>query len=110
MSDFKVKISYKNKDMETVVEKEYDFLDYTMLINLDLKKILGLIESSFSFFNDGKPKQEWSEESTKRFNEIRHKLLDQANAVRRLPETLYYKDISANTISFSECIARIINK
>ena len=58
MSDFKVRISYKNKDMETVVEKEYDFLDYTMLINLDLKKILGLVENSFSFFNNGQPKQE----------------------------------------------------
>ena len=108
MSDFKVKISYKNKDMETVVEKEYDFLDYTMLINLDLKKILGLIENAFVYLSDGKTKESWPKETTERFNEIRHKLLDQANAIRRLPETLSYKGISANTISLSEFIAKTL--
>ena len=108
MSDFKVRISYKNKNMETVVEKEYDFIDYTMLINLDLKKILGLIEEAFVYMNEGKSKQEWPKEVLDRFNEIRHKTLDQANAVRRLPETLSYKNIPATTMSFSEFIARTL--
>ena len=108
MSDFKVRISYKNKNMETVVEKEYDFLDYTMLINLDLKKVLGLIEDAFVYMNGGNSKQEWSKETLERFNEIRHKILDQANAVRRLPETLSYKDIPATTMSFSEYLARTL--
>lgn len=108
MSDFKVKIEYKNQDMETVVEKEFDFLDYTMLINLDLKKILGNIESAFSYFNDCKPKEEWSPESKKMFMEIRHKILDQANAIRRLPETLSYRNIPANTMNFGEYLAKIL--
>lgn len=108
MSDFKVKIPFKNQKLETVVEKEYDFLDYTMLINLDLKKILGLIEQAFSYFNEGKPKEEWSEEATKMFAEIRHKQLDQANAVRRLPETLSYRNIPANTMNFGEYLAKIL--
>ena len=108
MSDFTVRISFKNKDMETVVEKEYDFLDYTMLINLDLKKILGLIENAFIYMNGGNTKEQWSKDVLDRFNDIRHKLLDQANAVRRLPETLSYKNIPANSISFGEYLARTI--
>lgn len=108
MSDWKVRISFKNQNMETVVEKEYDFLDYTMLINLDLKKILGLIENAFIYMNDGKTKNQWPEETLSKFNEIRHKILDQANAIKRLPETLSYKNIPANTISFSEYLAKNI--
>ena len=108
MSDFKVKVSFKNKELETVVEKEYDFIDYTMLINLDLKRILKNIEDAFSYFNNGKPKEEWSKEVSEMFGAIRHKILDQANAIRRLPENLSYKDVPANTINFSEYLAKIL--
>ena len=108
MSDFKVTIPFKNEDLETVVEKEYDFITYTNQIHIDLKKILGLVERSFAYFNDGKPKEEWTEESKKRFNEIRHKMLDKANAIYRLPDTLSYKDIPANTMSCSEFISRTL--
>ena len=41
MSDFTVKIEYKTKDengeLQTVVEKEYDFLDYTDMLNLETR-------------------------------------------------------------------------
>ena len=43
MSDFVVRIQYKNKDLETVVEKEYEFIDYTEMLNLNLKRILSEI-------------------------------------------------------------------
>jgi len=108
MSDFKVRVAFKNKDLETVVEKEYDFIDYTMLVNLDLKRILKNIEDAFSYFNDGKPKEEWSKEVFELFSNIRHKILDSANAVRRLPENLSYKNIPANTMNFSEYISKLL--
>ena len=106
MSDFKVKIEYKNKDLETIVEKEYDFIDYTEMINLELKRILMDIEDAFYCFSGNKQKQDWSPELTEKFQKIRHKLLDQANAIKRLPENLSFKGIKANTMSFSEYIAR----
>lgn len=109
MSDFKVKIEYKNKNLETVVEKEYDFIDYTEMLNLELKRVLMDIEDAFYHFSGNKQKQDWTPELTERFNKIRHKLLDQANAIKRLPETLSYKDIKANMISFSEYLARTLN-
>jgi len=106
MSDFNVVIEYKNKNLETVVEKRYNFIDYTDMLHLELKRILMEIEDAFYQFSGNKQKQDWPPELTERFTKIRHKLLDQANAIKRLPENLVYKDIKANSISFSEYIAK----
>ena len=108
MSGFKVKIEYKNKDLETVVEKEYDFIDYTEMLNIELKRLLADIEDAFYYFSGNKQKQDWPPELTERFDKIRHKLLDQANAIRRLPENLSYNGIKANSMSFSEYLARTL--
>ena len=108
MSDFKVKIEYKNKDLETVVEKEYDFIDYTEILSLELKRILMDIEDSFYYFSGNKQKQDWSPELNERFQKIRHKLLDQANAIKRLPENLSCKGVKATSMPFSEFIARTL--
>lgn len=108
MSDWKVKIEYKNKDLETVVEKEYDFIDYTEMLNLELKRVLMDIEDAFYFFSGNKQKADWDNALTERFNKIRHKLLDQANAIKRLPSTLSYKNIPANSMSFGEYLARTL--
>lgn len=108
MSDWKVKIEYKNKDLETVVEKEYSFIDYTEMLNLELKRVLMDIEDAFYYLSGNKQKSEWDPELTERFSKIRHKLLDQANAIRRLPQNLSYRNIPATTMSFGEYIARTI--
>ena len=108
MSDWKVKIEYKNKDLETVVEKEYAFIDYTEMLNLELKRILMDIEDAFYYLSGNKQKSEWDAENTEKFNKIRHKLLDQANAIKRLPQNLSYRNIPATTMSFSEFIARTL--
>ncbi|MBP5423982.1 MAG: hypothetical protein J6Y78_16235 [Paludibacteraceae bacterium] len=108
MSDFVVKIEYKNKNLETVIEKEYSFIDYTEMLNLELKRILMDVEDAFYYLSGNKQKDEWDSELTEKFNKIRHKLLDQANAIKRLPENLSYKDIKASTMPFSEFLARTI--
>lgn len=108
MSDFKVKIEYKNKDLETVAEKEYSFVDYTEMLNLELKRILMDIEDAFYCLSGNKQKKDWSPEFTEKFQKIRHKILDQANAIKRLPENLSYKNIKANTMSFGEYLAKTL--
>ena len=108
MSDFRVKIEYKNKDLETVVEKEYDFIDYTEMLNLELKRILMDIEDAFYYFSGNKQKQDWPPELTERFQKIRHKLLDQANAIKRLPNNLSYKNVKANAMSIGEFLTRTL--
>lgn len=104
MSDWTVNIEYKNKNLETVVEKEYDFIPYTEMINLELMRLIMEIEDAFYVFSGNKQKDDWSPEMKERFKKIRHKMLDQANAIKRLPQTLSYKGNKANQVSISEFI------
>lgn len=108
MSDFTVKIEYKNQNLETVIEKEYEFSQYTDLLNLELMRIITETEDAF-YHLTGKQKEDWDNETKSRFQHIRHKLLDQANAIKRLPQTLSFHGISAGSVSFSEVIAKDIN-
>lgn len=110
MSDWIVKIEYKNKDMETVVEKEYDFLQYTEMLHLELMRVIMEVEDAFYTFSGNKQKDEWPPELAEKFKRIRHKLLDQANAIKRLPQTLSYKTHHANEMNSNEFISRLINK
>lgn len=108
MSDFIVKIEYKNENLETVVEKEYDFPIYTDMMYEKLMGVIAEIESAFYYFSDGKSKDRWDENTLSRFKSIRHKLLDEANALKRLPNNLSYKGISAASIPMSEYIAKTL--
>ena len=108
MSDFTVKIDYKNKNLETVIEKEYEFSQYTDLLNVELMRIIVEIEEAF-YYLSGKEKNDWDDETKARFQHIRHKMLDQANAIKRLPQTLSYRGISAGSVSFSKIIAADLN-
>ncbi len=109
MNDWTVRVEYKNNNMETIVEKEYDFLQYVEMLDLGLKGILVDVENAFYALQDNKQKDDWSEDATNRFKAIRHKLLDKANAVRRLPRTLSYKGTSPLAVNFSEIIAAQLN-
>ena len=113
MSDWRVKVAFKDKaadtdELFTVVEKEYEFIDYTEMLSRELNRVLKKVEDAFFAFQNYKPKDEWDKETSERFNEIRHKLLDQANAIKRLPNNLTYQNIKANTMPLSEFIARTL--
>lgn len=109
MSDWTVCVEYKNKDLETVIEKEYDFIQYTEMLDLGLKGILVDVENAFYMLQDNAQKDDWSEEAKERYKAIRHKLLDKANAIRRLPKSLHYKGQSPTAVNFSDVLAAYIN-
>lgn len=106
MSDFVVKIEYKNKNLETVVEKEYDFISYTEMLHLELMRLIMEVEDAFYVYSGNKQKEDWDPEMKERFKKIRHKMLDQANAIKRLPQNLTYKGIRADQVSISDFISQ----
>ena len=63
------------------------------------------MEDAFYNFEDGKPQEEWDEKARAQFQKIRHKLLDQANAVKRLPSHLRYKGVQCNSKKLNEFLA-----
>ena len=62
MSDFTVKIEYKNKDLETVIEREYEFSQYTELLNLELMRVIAETEDAF-YHLTGEKKEDWDNET-----------------------------------------------
>lgn len=109
MSDFTVKIAYKNRNLENVSSRTYDFQQYAEMVKLELMRIIMDVEDAFYTLQGGKAKEEWDEETMNRFQKIRHKLLDQANAVERLPQNLYYQDQQCIDNKLSTLLADIIN-
>lgn len=107
MEDFTVKISYKNKNLEKVNEQVYGLKQYLEMTKLELMRIIMDVEDSFIRMNDGKPKEEWDSDILERFNRIRHKLLDQANAVERLPNNLYLGNNQIGTVNVSDFLANM---
>lgn len=109
MNDFTVKVAYKNKHTSELKEWTYDFRSYTEMMKRDLMRVIMEVEDVIYHLEDGKSKDEWDEDTMTRFQKIRHKLLDQANAIERLPQTLHYKNVSCSSVNLSEAIAEIIN-
>lgn len=110
MDDFTVKVSYKNKNLEKVNEQTYELKQYLEMTKLELMRIIMDVEDSFIYMNDGKQKEEWPAETINRFNRIRHKLLDQANSIERLPDNIYIKNVALKSKKVSDMIADIFNR
>ena len=109
MSDFTVKIAYKNKNLEDISTRTYDFQQYVEMIKLELMRIIMDLEDVFYYLQDSKAKEDWDEETTNKFQKIRHKLLDQANSIERLPRNLYFQDVPCINMSIGKLVADIIN-
>jgi hypothetical protein len=109
MNDFTVKVSYKNKNLEDVSNRTYDFAQYTEMIKLELMRIIMDVEDAFYTLQGSVAKENWDDDTMTRFQKIRHKLLDQANAVERIPQNLYYKDVRCFDTSMSKMLADILN-
>ena len=107
--DFTVLIDYLNKNMEQIDQKSYPFFEYTNMLELEVKRLILDVEDAYYKFEQGKQKDQWSPESLQGFNRIRHKLLDVANAIARLPKTLHYKGVSCADMKLSEMIAEMID-
>lgn len=109
MNDFTVKVSYRNKDATDTHEWTYDFKQYTEMMKRELMRIIMEVEDAIYHQQGSRSKDEWDTETMERFQKIRHKLLDQANAIERLPASLHYKGVSCSNISVGELLANTIN-
>ena len=107
--DFTVLIDYLNRNMDHIDRKEYMFNEYTGMLELEIKRLILDVEDAFYKLENGKQKDEWSAEAKQSFSRIRHKLLDIANAVGRLPKTLHYKGVSCSEVKLSDFVADIID-
>ena len=92
MNDIIVKVTYKNEKQEPVYEKSYSFRDYTDMIRADILRIITDVEDLVYSVNNGNPKEQWTDETWAAFTKIKHKLLDKAGDIGRLPENIQSKE------------------
>ena len=99
-----VKVTYRNRDLEQVYTKTYSLNEYTEMLHADLLRLVTDIEDLCYTVNNGKPKEDWSDETFTAFNKIKHKLLDNAGDIGRIPENL----VERVSIPMNEAILSLI--
>ena len=87
-----VKVTYRNKDMNPTCSKVYRLDEYTEMLRADLLKLVTDVENLCYVANNNKPKEEWSDETFSYFCLIKHKLLDKAGDIGRIPENIVIKE------------------
>ena len=100
-----VRVVYRNKDMLPTYTRTCSLGEYADDIRSDLQGLVGDVETLGYIANGNKPKEEWSDESFALFSRIKHKLLDKAGEIGRIPSNIIMRE----TEPMSEYVARILD-
>ena len=112
IEDYSVRIKYKNRKGDYVGENVYPFGAYTKVLSFDLKRCLGTIEEAVKeiYKKCGKDDDENCDlREDPKFSEVRKIILDAANALERMPDTVCYKGIPISSCNAAEYISNLIN-
>ena len=101
-----VRVTYRDRERRPTYTKLYSIAEYTEMLRADLLRTITDIEDLCYAANDNKPKEDWSDETFSEFNKIKHKILDKAGDIGRLPENLceYSKE------PLADFVVRMINE
>lgn len=80
-----VKVAYRNAKLELVAERVYSLEDYASMIKTDLLHLISDVEDLCYAANGNRVKEEWTDETWSSFCKIKHKILDKAGEIGRLP-------------------------
>ena len=106
MEEFEVNVTYRDEKLNPVYEKSYTLEQYTEMLKTDLMRLVTDVEELCYEANDNRPKEEWSDITWDAFRKIKHKLLDKAGDIGRLPKNI--KRRSEN--SLTDFVARVLSK
>lgn len=90
--DLYVRITYRNANLDPVNTQMYELKDYTDMMRNDLLKVISDIEDAFYVATGNRYKDEWPDDVWSSFTRIKHKLLDKAGDIGRLPDNLIAGD------------------
>lgn len=110
LNDYTVNIVYKNRSLENVSQRSYPLVDYCQEQKLNLMHIITDVENAFYSMQGNQSKNEWSPEAMELFQHIRHKLLDSANSIERLPKNLCCKGMNIGAMNSADYIADVVNQ
>jgi hypothetical protein len=87
-----IHVEYKNKRLETTGIREFPLDEYIAYVKAGILRILMDVEDMIYEFEGGKGPDEWSAPSFRAFQKIRHKLLDRAGEIQRIPDSIHIKE------------------
>ena len=101
-----VRVTYKDKDMRPTYTKTYSLCEYTDMLRQDLLRLISDVENLCYIANENKAKADWSDQTFEEFSRIKHKLLDKAGDIGRLPENITLR----TSEPLNEYVARMLNE
>jgi len=101
-----VRVTYKDKDMRPTYTRTYSLCEYTEMLRQDLLRLITDVENLCYIANENKSKADWSDQTFEEFCRIKHKLLDKAGDIGRLPENITLR----TTEPLNEYVARMLNE
>lgn len=84
----KVNLEYRDREMNIVSQKECGLEDYAELLKNGIVRLILDVEDLTYKATDGQSKTEWDDEVSSSFYRLRHKLLDMAGEIGRIPQNL----------------------
>ena len=106
IKDIGIRVTYKDKDLRPTYTKTYSLSEYTDMIRADILRLITDIENLCYVQNSGNDKSKWPEETLEEFNKIKHKMLDKAGDIGRIPQNI----IIRTNEPLSEYVARMLNE
>lgn len=89
---FGVRVTYRNNKMEIVDMKVYTLDSYASMLRNDLLRVITDIEDVIYAAKDNIPKDMWDDGTWSAYCRLKHRILDKAGAIERLPETIFAYD------------------
>lgn len=95
--DLKVNVVYRDKNLEPTYEMLYYLNDYTDMIRMNLIRVITDVEDLVYILTNNKTKEDWSDQVWVKFQHIKHKILDNAGSIGRLPNDIIGGDDNGKT-------------
>ena len=101
-----VRVTYKDRDLRPIYTRTYSLAEYTDMLRVDLLRLVTDVENLCYVANENKDKSSWSDQTFDEFSRIKHKLLDKAGDIGRLPQNIVLR----TNAPLSEYVAKLLNE
>lgn len=83
-----VHITHRNSKLQPVADEIYPLDEYMALLGNDILRMISDVEDIIYTTTGGVQRDEWTDEVWTKYSRLKHKMLDTAGAVKRLPDNL----------------------
>lgn len=101
-----VRVTYRDKERQPTYTKMYSLREYTEMLRADLLRVITDAEDLCYAASGNAAKEDWPDDLFTGFNKIKHKLLDKAGDIGRLPDNL----CEYTTEPLTNFVARMMNE